>query len=180
MYTPSISIMLFLYGFFKNTLLNDRLYFWYVSKRLARMHTCMRAHKLLTSPKGENSASDWNISGICWRALTMEWKPLLKEIIDSWIHGRILLPEVYFMIDFELTQKYMEILGRSAQFEEFSSQCIGWEDSYHVSQKQGHTVRAFKPCLKVFALAFITNSVARSARERFLRELYILLRRYSS
>jgi len=45
----------------------------------------------------------------------------LKEMIESCIHGRILLPEVYFMIDFELTQKYMEILGRSAQFEEFAN-----------------------------------------------------------
>ena len=57
----------------------------------------------------------------------MECKTFLKEIIDSWNLGRILLPEVYFMIDFELTQKYMEIIVRSAQFEEFASQCIGWD-----------------------------------------------------
>ena len=31
------------------------------------------------------------------------------------------------MIDFELSQKYMEIIVRSAQFEEFASQCLRWD-----------------------------------------------------
>ena len=57
----------------------------------------------------------------------MERKTFLKEIIDSCIHGRILLPEVYFIIDFELSQKYMEIIVRSVQFEEFASQCLRWD-----------------------------------------------------